>query len=301
MRIALVINGAAVPSARAARIEELLAAAAPGTTFARTTMAGETVALVRRAIAGGATRIVVAGGDGTVHEAANAIIGSDVELAVIPGGSGNDYTRTLEVPAVIDDAVAFAVREAALATDAGQLECLSAAGTEVKRIFVNIAEAGFGANVVRYAQRMQRLANPWLTYQLAILAALATLRRAQVTVAFDGGTPRPVDSSNLIVGIGQYFGSGMRPLPRAVIDDGWFDIAHILDASRLEIARQAPMLKNGIAPDHPNVEQRRCRTLRAASEQPVPVEADGEWIGYLPATFTLLPAALRVVRQPTRA
>jgi diacylglycerol kinase (ATP) len=151
---------------------------------------------------------------------------------------------------------------------------------------------------VRCARRTQHIVHPWLAYQLGILAALATLRRARVTVAYDGAAPRSVESSNLIVGIGQYFGSGMRPLPRAVIDDGWFDIAHIRDASRLEIARQAPMLKHGIRDDHPNVEQCRCRALRAGSAHIVPVEADGEWLGYLPATFTTLPGALRVVRTP---
>ena len=297
MRIALVTNGAAVPPSRAAQIETLLAAAAPGTTVARTTMPGETLPLVRRAIAAGATRIVIAGGDGTVHEAANAIIGTKTELAVIPAGTGNDYARSLGVPSTIDDAVAFAARGPALATDAGELVCAGADGTEVKRIFVNIAEAGFGGNVVRYARRTQRIASPWLAYQLAILAALVTLRRARVTVTYDDDAPRSVDSSNLIVGIGQYFGSGMRPLPGALIDDGLFDVAHIRDASRLEIARQAPMLRNGISPDHPKVDQRRCRALRVESAQPVPVEADGEWLGYLPATFTVLPGALRVVRQ----
>jgi len=299
MNIALVINGAAVPPARAAHIERLLAAAAPGTHCVRTTMAGETVSLVRSAIAAGATRIVIAGGDGTVHEAANAIIGTGVELAVIPAGTGNDYARSLGVPRGIDDAVEFAVRTPAFATDAGELVCSGANGARMRRVFVNIAEAGFGAHVVRYARSTQRFATPWLAYQLAILAALATLRRAGVTVSYDDGAPRAVASSNLIVGIGQYFGSGMRPLPRARIDDGWFDVAHIRDASRFEIARQAPMLRNGIDPDHPKVDQYRCRTLRAESPQAVPVEADGEWLGFLPAAFTKLPGALQVVRTPT--
>ncbi|MEK7360638.1 MAG: acylglycerol kinase family protein, partial [Pseudomonadota bacterium] len=89
MQIALVTNGAAVPPSRATQIERLLAAAAPGSTFARTTMAGETVSLVRRAVAAGATRIVIAGGDGTVHEAANAIMGTKAELAVIPAGKSS--------------------------------------------------------------------------------------------------------------------------------------------------------------------------------------------------------------------
>jgi diacylglycerol kinase (ATP) len=299
MKIALVTNAAAVPPARAAHIERLLVAAAPGTRCARTSMAGETLPLVRKAIAAGATRIVIAGGDGTVHEAANAIIGTAVELAVIPAGSGNDYARSLGVPPAIDDAVAFALRSPALATDAGELVCTGVDGRELRRVFVNIAEAGFGANVVRYARSTQRVANPWLAYQLAILAALVTLRRAQVTVSSDDGAPRCVASSNLIVGIGQYFGSGMRPLPGARIDDGWFDVAHIRDASRFEIARQAPMLRNGIDPDHPQVEQYRCRSLRAESPQAVPVEADGEWLGFLPAAFTKLPGALQVVRTPT--
>ena len=298
MQIALVTNGAAVAPSRAAQIERLVAAAAPGTACARTAMAGDTVPLVRKAIAAGATRIVIAGGDGSVHEAANAIIGEQVELAVIPAGSGNDYARSLGVPAALDAAVDFAVREAAIATDAGELVCAGADGAELRRVFVNIAEAGFGANVVRYARSTQRIGSPWLAYQLAILAALATLRRAQVNVSVDGETPRAVDSSNLIVGLGQHFGGGMRPLPQAALNDGLFDVAHIRDASRLEIARQAPMLKDGIRPDHPNVDQYRCRALRAESAQAVPVEADGEWLGYLPAAFTVLPGALRVVRRP---
>ena len=297
MRIALVTNGAAGPAQRAAQIERRLGAAAPGTQCARTTVPGETVPLVRKAIAAGATRIVIAGGDGTVHEAANAVFGTNADLAVIPAGTGNDYARSLGVPAALDDAVAFSVGGAAFATDAGKLICKGADGSALERIFVNIAEAGFGGDVVRHARITQRFASPWLAYQLAILAALATLRRARVSVSYDDGAPRAVASSNLIVGIGQYFGGGMRPLPGAAIDDGLFDVAHIRDASRLEIARQAPMLKNGIDPDHPKVDQCRCRALRVDSAHSVPVEADGEWLGYLPATFTMLPGALRVVRR----
>ena len=257
------------------------------------------MALVRKAIAAGATRIVIAGGDGTVHEAANAIAGTQAELAVIPAGTGNDYARSLGVPRDLDEAVEFALRTPALATDAGELAYTGADGSAQRRVFVNIAEAGFGARVVRIARSTAKIARPWLAYQLAILAALATLRHARVTLSIDGAPARTVDSSNLIVGIGRYFGGGMRPLPGALLDDGCFDVAHIRDASRLEIARQAPMLKNGIDPDHPHVDQCRCRALRAESAQPVPVEADGEWLGYLPAAFTTLPGALRVVRKPT--
>lgn len=297
MRVALIANGARVRGALGARIEGALASVAPGATARRTTRPGQTVALVREALAAGATRILVAGGDGTVHETVNALYGTDAELAVVPAGSGNDYARSLGVPAGIEASVEFAVRGPALQTDAGEVVCVTATGAEVRRVFVNIAEAGFGANVVRYAGFTLRFAPPWLAYQLGILASLATLRRAPVTLSADGETPGTFASSNLIVGLGQYFGSGMRPLPDALLDDGQFDIAHIRDCSRFEIARHAPVLRNGIPRDHPKIDQRRCRTLRADSAQAVPVEADGEWLGYLPASFTVRPRSLQVVRR----
>ena len=297
MRIALISNGAKVRGALAARIEGRLAAAAPGSSIARTTGPGQAIDLVRKAVAGGAQRIVVAGGDATVHEAANALVGTGAELAVIPAGSGNDYVRSLGVPGDIEASVAFALHAPALPTDAGRVACVSAGGAEVRRIFVNIAEAGFGANVVRYARHTVRFSPPWLAYQLGILAALVTLRRARVSISTGTGAPASVTSSNLIVGLGQYFGGGMRPLPGAVLDDGLCDVAHIRDASRFDIARHAPVLKNGIPADHPHIDQWRCSSLRADSADRVPVEADGEWLGYLPATFEVLPNALRVVRR----
>ncbi len=297
MRVALISNGAKVRGTLAARIEGSVAAAAPGATTRRTSRPGETISLVREALTAGATRIIVAGGDGTVHEAANVLSGTEAELAVIPAGSGNDYARSLGVPPDIDSSVDFAIRGPALPTDTGEIVCVSDTGREMRRVFVNIAEAGFGAEVVRKAGFLLRFAPPWLGYQLAIFTALVTLRLRRVSISADDEAPRAVASSNLIVGLGQYFGSGLRPLPDAVLDDGLFDIAHIRDCSRLEIARHAPVLKNGIPRDHPKIDQRLCRQLLAESAELVPVEADGEWLGYLPASFAVLPKSLQVVRR----
>lgn len=299
MRVVLVSNGARVPPQRAARIEKLLLAIAPATTSVRTSRAGETAALVRAAIASGAERIVVAGGDGTVHEAANALAGTQVDLAVIPHGSGNDYARSLGVPFEIEAAAAFALKAPALPTDAGEVVCATENEGEARRIFLNIAEAGFGAEVVRLVRSTVRFAPAWVAYQVAILAALATLRTNPVRLSADGQEPSNAGSTNLIVGLGQYFGAGLHPLPDALLDDGLFEIAHIRDATRLDIARHAPMLKHGIPPGHPKVERSQCRTLRVEGAANVPVEADGELLGCLPATFTVLPAALRVVRKPS--
>ena len=301
MRVALVSHGARVRGALGTRIERLVAVAAPGSTAYRTAAPGETASLVHRALAAGAKRIVVAGGDGTVHEAANALFGTQAEFAVIPAGSGNDYARSLGTPVDIEAAVAFAIAQTALPTDAGEIVCTDGNGSSVRRIFVNMAEAGFGASVVTHSRTTVRFAPPWLAYQAAILAALVTLRSNALTLSADGQPASRFSSTNLIVALGQYFGAGLRPLPDARLDDGLFDVAHIRDASRLDIARHAPMLKNGIPPGHPKVDRFRCRTLHLASPARVPVEADGELVGSLPATLRVLPAGLQVVRKPSAA
>jgi diacylglycerol kinase (ATP) len=297
VRVALIANGAKLRASQEDRIQALLERAAPGSICLRTNAAGETGMLVREALKGGAQRILVAGGDGTIHEAANALIGRPAELAVLPAGSGNDYARTLGVPASLDEAVRYAIEAAARPTDAGEIVFTAADGAEGRRIFLNIAQAGFGADVVRNSRATVRIAPGWLGYQLAIFSALATLRRAQVSVSADGEPPRRIDSTNLIVGLGQFFGGGLRPLVDASLDDGLFDIAHIRDASRIDIARHAPLLKSGIPPGHPKIDRLRCRSIHASSNTTVPVEADGELLGFLPATFRVLPAALQVVRR----
>lgn len=297
MRVALVSNGARVDAGLAARIEKSMVSAGADAMGFRTTRANETGVLVRGAIEAGATRIVVAGGDGTVHEAGNALFGTGMELAVLPAGSGNDYARSLGVPIDLETAIEFAIRSPALATDLGELTCAMPGGSTTRRCFLNIAQAGFGADVVRHSRTTVKLAPAWLAYQLAIFASLATLRTEAVTLSTDGGEPQPMLSTDLIVGLGQYFGAGLHPLPDANLDDGLFEVAHITGATRLDIARHAPLLRNGIPHGHPKVLRAQCRELRVEGPASVPVEADGELAGCLPAVFKVLPGALRVVRK----
>lgn len=295
MRLALIVNTASVNASGEARLERALRTRSPEAILLRTREAGDAARLARHAIESGMQRIVLAGGDGTVHEAANAAIGSQVELAVVPCGTGNDFSRSLGIPRDLEGALEVALRGSPRATDAGELECTGADGEPVRRVFVNIAEAGMGAQVVRRARYACRFLSQRLAYQFGILAALASLRLAPVRISVDGELLGTFPNSNLIVGNGGYFGCGLRPLPQACLDDGLLDIAHIRDASRIEMALEARELKNGIRPDHPKVDQRRCRILHAESDEYVGVEADGELLGRLPATFKVLPRALRFV------
>lgn len=233
MCVALIVNTVSVNPGDAAGLERAVRASLSGAIVLRTRAAARTTQLARDAIESGAQRIVLADGDGTVREAANAAIGSQVELAAVPCGTGNDFSRSLGMPRDLEGALEVALR--------------------------------------------------------------GSPRLAPVRISVDGELLGTFPNSNLIVGNGGYFGCGLRPLPQACLDDGLLDIAHIRDASRIETALEARELKNGIRPDHPKVDQRRCRILHAERDEYVGVEADGELLGCLPATFRVLPRALRFV------
>jgi diacylglycerol kinase (ATP) len=142
----------------------------------RTTGPGHAVEAARDALRDGARYLVAAGGDGTVHEVANAILtdgAADVVLGVLPLGSGCDFVRTFGIPR---DAGKAALRLAAGAVrviDVGKVTF----GTGAIRYFVNIAEAGLGGAVVARAARLPGVLGP-SRYLAALWLVLPVFRRA---------------------------------------------------------------------------------------------------------------------------
>lgn len=235
-----------------------------------------------------AERIVAFGGDGTVHAIANARPGA--ELAIVPCGSGNDFVKTLGIP--LDPAEALRLApEPARPVDVVEYEVGGRTGR-----FLNIAEAGFGGRVVAHATRMRKVTGRRMSYKLGILTALAGYRLRPVIVEIDGRRVGEYLLCNLIVANGQYFGSGMRPMPDARPDDGLLDIAVLNEFGRWKILRQSKVLRTGLPKNHQKIHHFRGREVRAISDSEVAVEADGEILGNLPARFRVLPQGLRVVR-----
>jgi diacylglycerol kinase family enzyme len=133
---------------------------------------------------------------------------------------------------------------------------------------------------------------------LASLRALLGWRDLCIAVSFDGGPAEDLSVTALAIANGKYFGGGMMVAPEARLDDGQFHVT-IWSGYRLSDF----VLKSGSMYDgsHVNLKGTRTRTARAVRVEPkdpgpVGIEVDGERLGHLPATFTLLPGALLLVR-----
>ena len=258
---------------------------------------GHTIELVSAAIAAGCRRLLVAGGDGSLNEAVNGILAqnevaaTDILLANLPVGTGNDWARSHKVPGDWPAAVALAASEASAVHDAGLAEF----GDGSRRWFINVAGVGFDAAVVE--RKMARGFGP-LAYVMGLLGALWSYRPLPVRVSLDQGLPRDARIFVHFAALGKHCGGGMLIAPEALPDDGRFHSVLINAMSRLEVLANLKRLFDGTLRSHPKVEASTCGTINVAAPTALGVEADGELIGHTPVTFRVLPRAIRVVVPP---
>ena len=255
--------------------------------------AGADVAL--RAIEDGHRRIVAAGGDGTVHEVANGVLQSgdaDVVLAVWPIGSMNDYAAALGRPSIgIED-----VLQPSTATFRADVGRVSVDGR--KEYFINGMGIGFNGMVTVEARKIRRLRGVPLYATAFFRAMVRHFATPELTATFDETTVTGPTLA-LTVNLGRREG-GFPVTPKAVLDDGWFDVFHGTDLRRWQLVRYFPALMAGTLPDdHPSLRTFRCRRVAIQSEESLCVHTDGELLctpddGFKTLTVELLPGRLLV-------
>lgn len=265
--------------------------------------------VTREALRGGCDLVVAAGGDGTINEVVNGFfeapqpgepprpIRPGAALAVLPRGTGGDFRRSIGLDG---DLLRNAARLKGARTkvDVGLVTCAGERGQPVVRYFLNVADVGVGAEVVGIANASSKALGGKLTFKLASLRALSGWRDRRVLVSFDGEAPQALDITTLAIANGRYFGGGMLVAPGASLDDGLFHVT-VWSGYRLsDFVFKGRSMYDGSHVRLPGTSTRTARTVRVElrSGESAGVEVDGEGIGALPATFTVLPGALLLVR-----
>ncbi|MFT7776840.1 diacylglycerol/lipid kinase family protein [Roseateles sp.] len=239
------------------------------------------------------SRVIVAGGDGTVHQLLPALVARRLQLALLPSGTGNDLARALGL-ARMDwrQALALAQHAPASAMDLGEV---TTPGHDTQ-LFMSSLTAGFDAAIAGRA----RAAPAWLRgqprYLWATLAEIARLRRYPLRVEADGrllhdGPVLFASSLNT-----PSYGSGMPVAPGARIDDGELQLLRAGAFGRAGALAMMPLLLTGRHLRHTKVALSSFRMLRLSGPEPLPLAVDGE---PLPAaadiSVRVLPQALDVV------
>jgi len=271
-----------------------------------TKASGDGIELAERAAKAGRRFIIACGGDGTVNEVANGILrsGEDVELGVLPSGTGGDFRRTLEMPLANRDAAAALRRGATRTIDVGKATFHDHDGSEISRFFLNVSSVGLAADVIRRVKSAKVF--DWLpvesvrgkaNFAVSTLRELVGLEPPIVRVRFDDGEEHSLKTVALCVANGRYFGGGMMIAPDAKLNDGLLDIVNIGDLSTLRVLTNVHSLYRGTHLDMKEVHSTRAKKIEitaADSSQEIHLETDGELPGKLPVTYQVVPNALRV-------
>ena len=251
----------------------------------------EAVDVAKMGIEAGFSHIVAMGGDGTVNEVANGLLGSDATLAVIPAGTGNDFIRMLGIPSNPMQAIDTLLDGTTRTMDLGQVDD--------DRCFVNGLGIGIDAQVARAVLKMERLKGA----AAYITAAVREVFRFQAFPVTLSTSEEQLELTCLSLGIsnGLYAGGGFKLAPRANIDDGLVDLCAIGDYPKPERLFRLPKVRAGKHADWKNVTYRQTSEVTVSSPKKLTAHVDGEPYRLPGDSFTVkvLPQALRVLVPST--
>jgi diacylglycerol kinase (ATP) len=233
--------------------------------------------------------VVAVGGDGTINEVANGIIGSGKVLGVIPAGSGNDFVKSARIPTRTSEAVNVLLAHRTTSIDIGCIVSNSRIGhaqsNSQERFFVNGVGIGFDAAVAEQTRHTRNLSGVML-YLVAVLRTLRKYRPCQFHIEIDSDS---MSGRTLLVAIGNgaCAGGGFYLTPDAMLDDGLLDVCVIEAKSALQILKLVPKVMGARHVGTSGVSLRRGKRVRIETEEPVFVHADGEILGHAARSITV--------------
>lgn len=262
----------------------------------------------------GYRRFIAVGGDGTVHDVLDGILGhitgsgsgetlSDFTLAVIPIGSGNDWVRGHGIPHDTETVVDMIAKGRFAGQDVVKVSLLKSAGSEeaMKSTYmINVGGVGFDARVCERVNRQKAEgASGKLLYIKSLIYNLMHYHPSPMKVECDGDTVFEGPCYSIAFGIGRYSGGGLRQVPEAVMDDGLLDVTIIPALPVFRIIREAYKLFNGRLLTIRELISRKVRKVKVTplTEHAEIVEVDGEDLGALPVCLEVLPHQIRTLHN----
>jgi len=260
-----------------------------------TTAPGDARRLAAEAVGEGFDLVVAAGGDGTVNETLNGLGDAPdgferARLGVLPLGTVNVFARELRIPLRLERAWEMLQRGRETRIDLPRVE-FSENGVRRQCYFAQLAGAGFDARAIELVDWSHKKKIGPLAYVIAGLKALRE-RQPKITVCADS---QSVTGEFVLVGNGRFYGGPVEIFPQADLRNGLLEICVFPRLNWWTLFRCAPgLLLSRQLP------ARAAQTLQAAKfdlagEPGTAFELDGEWVGHLPATFSVERERLRVV------
>ncbi|MCD8072178.1 MAG: diacylglycerol kinase family lipid kinase [Alistipes sp.] len=269
--------------------------------FAFTERKYHAIEIAVEAVNNGYRRIIVVGGDGTIHEVVNGLFiqktvpTTDVLISVVAVGTGNDWIRMFGIPRKYSEAIKAISDGHSFLQDVATISFFKSQ-IQHERYMANVAGIGFDAFVnQKYNQlKDEGKYSKWL-YMWSAFKSVMQYSSTGVRIWLDDKLIVNELVYSGTIGIGKYNGGGMIQMPDAVADDGLLDLTVIRKISLPGVLRHFKSLYNGKIYKIKKVSLNRGRRIRIESTPEIRVEVDGEALGYSPFEFQIIDRAIKVI------
>ncbi|WP_461206555.1 diacylglycerol/lipid kinase family protein [Clostridium sp. DL1XJH146] len=234
-------------------------------------------------------RVYSVGGDGTLNEVMNGLLGSNSELAIIPCGSGNDYARSYldfdnkNIVNILREAIDGSSKK----VDTAKINDKS---------FINISSVGFDAEVVNNAITIKKIKfiPNHLSYLISVFVTLLKYKSIKILLEIDGNATEH-HITLLAIANGIYYGGGMKVAPTANIMDGQLEICHVKHTPNIKIPFIFPKLVKGIHNELKEVSFYKTNNIKISSAQDMTVNIDGELVKLKELIIEIVPNSINLV------
>ena len=252
----------------------------------------------RAAITNGADLIVVVGGDGTIHEVVNGFvdggrsINPSCQLGIVSSGTAQDTAKGFGIPKSTKLQIEAVCGPRKRFVDVGRASIVDIQGEVSEQLFLNECSQGISAVVVQRFQAHHKWMGGFLGFGITAVATAARLREQLMTVEIDGRHVVTDLLLGVVVANGAFAGGGMHFAPKSKVDDGLFDVVIIHKQSIPSRLINFPRIYFGTHVNLSWISYFQGRSIKVSSNENVPIEADGEFLGHVPCTISLLPSSL---------
>lgn len=255
-----------------------------------THQAGDATRLAKEAVNDGVDMVVVYGGDGSIMEVAAGMVGSDVPLGIIPGGTGNVISLALNIPRNASEAAALLVadEQAIRHVDAGMVG---------DKFFLERLGVGLEATVTQSADREAKDKYGIFAYVISTVQALAEPDIVRYRLKIDGETVETEGLSCVVANVGDLGVANLSLAPDVDMSDGLLDIFIIRKAGLVNLFSLAASVIGGNE-NQETMPHYKGREIEIVADPCQAVQADGELIGDSPVSVRILPKALKVIVPP---
>jgi diacylglycerol kinase (ATP) len=268
-------------------------------TIRATRKRGDATELARAAVAARCKAVLVAGGDGTIHEVVNGLVGSDTAMGVLPVGTGNVWAKEIGLPTLGLTQPDRLLAAARMLVD-GEVRWIDV-GRVGDRFFINCAGVGIDSTVAAQVEPRTRTAKQLggiLTYLVAGLSIARDFCGVRSTIIVDGRTIRTMVLLVVVSNI-QLYGGVVKMTPEARLDDGLLDVRIFKGMGSAWIFRHLAGVFANRHLRNPMVSHYQGRRVAIYTAEPFPVQLDGEPVGMTPVSVEVIPRSLRVLVPKT--